>query len=195
MTDWEHHYTTRDTPWEKGVPHPALVEYLRTHPMPGRVLVPGCGYGHDVRAIAAAADEVVGFDIAAGAIEAARSHPEVGGESYVQGDLFALPVAWRGRFDWVFEHTCFCAIDPASRPDYVRSVTAALRPGGRLLAIFYLDPGLDPGETGPPFGISKEELDALFSPFFRLEKEWTPPATFPGREGGELCRLLLRQES
>lgn len=191
-TDWENRYRTGDMPWEKGAPHPALVAFLKINPVRGCVLVPGCGSGHDVRALAATADEVVGLDIAPSAIARAKAQPAVGGERFVLGDLFALPKSLRGAFDVVFEHTCFCAIDPAQRADYVAAVASALKPGGHLLAVFYLDPGLDPGETGPPFGVTRAELDGLFSPRFTLLREWTPPATYPGREGRETCRLLQK---
>jgi SAM-dependent methyltransferase len=188
--EWDERYRTGETPWEKGKAHPALVEFVRLQSVYGRVLVPGCGHGHDVRALAASADEVIGLDIAEGAIEAANSYPVVGGETFVLGDLFDLPARLRHRFDWVFEHTCFCAINPDLRPDYVRAVCGALLPGGHVLAIFFLSPEMDPGESGPPFGTTAAELDALFAPYFTLVGEWEPSATYPGREGRELCRLL-----
>ena len=189
-TDWEQRYVEGNMPWEKGAAHPALIEFLKGTPIHGRVLVPGCGTGHDVRALAATADEVTGLDIAPSAIARAKAQPTVGGERYMRGDLFALPPSLRGAFDVVFEHTCFCAIPTERREDYVSAVAFALAPGGLLLAVFYLDPGLDPGESGPPFGIVRSELDALFGPRFKLVREWPPPATYPGRESRETCRLL-----
>src|ERR1700759_5522116 len=108
-TDWEDHYRRKETPWEKGEASPGLVDFLKTDPVRGRVLVPGCGFGHDVRALAATADEVVGIDIAPSALSAARKIPSVGGERYELANLFSLPKALRGNFDWVWEHTCFCA--------------------------------------------------------------------------------------
>jgi len=191
--EWQQRYETQDTPWEKGVPHPGLVDFLRRQPIHGRVLVPGCGTGHDVRAVAATADEVVGLDIAPAAIAAAKAHPEIGGERYVVGDLFALPASMRGAFDCVVEHTCFCAIPLERRADYAHAVAGALEPGGHLLAIFFLNPDMDPGESGPPFGVSTSELDNLFGPAFELLGEWPPTATYPGREGRELCRLYRRK--
>jgi methyl halide transferase len=192
-TDWDERYRTGDMPWEKGAAHPALMEFLKSNPVRGRVLVPGCGLGHDVRALAATADEVVGLDIAPAAVKRAKAHPSVGGERYILGDLFNLPPALRGSFDLVFEHTCFCAIDPSRRADYVSAVSTALQADGQLLAIFYLDPGLDPGETGPPFGVTREELDAWFGPQFTVIKEWSPSVTYPGREARETCCLLKRK--
>jgi methyl halide transferase len=189
-TDWEDHYQRQETPWEKGEASPGLMDYLRREPVRGRVLVPGCGFGHDVRALAATADEVVGIDLAPSAVAAARKFPQVGGERYEVADLFALPKAWRGSFDWVWEHTCFCAIDREMRAAYVEVVAGALQPGGHLLAIFYLDPGHDSPEEGPPFGVSTGELDALFGARFALVKEWLPSKAYPGREGREWIRVL-----
>jgi SAM-dependent methyltransferase len=189
-TDWENRYLTHDTPWEKGAPSPGLVDFLAEHPVTGRVLVPGCGFGHDVRALAVGGGEIIGLDLAPSAIAGAERYARAGRERYERGDLLALPPPLRGSCEWVWEHTCFCAIDPAQRPAYVESIAGALAPGGRLLAIFYLDPGNDHPDEGPPFGVSIAELDRLFLPRFRLDREWLPARAYPGREGREWMRLM-----
>jgi SAM-dependent methyltransferase len=189
--DWESRYQTGDMPWEKGAPSPALVEYLAANPPPaGAILVPGCGLGHDARAISRPDNEVTGIDIAPSAVRAAQAFPKTGRENYLLADLFDLPPELRDRFDWVWEHTCFCAIDPAMRAQYVRGVAAALKPGGRLLAVFYLDPGN--GIDGPPHGVTLAELDTPFSGTFALVREWLPTAAYPGREGREWMRLAVK---
>ncbi len=187
-TDWEAHYQSGDTPWEKGAASPALLEALARVSLRGRILVPGCGLGHDARALAAAGAEVVGIDIAPSAIAAARANPGVAKERYELADLFALPAAMRSAFDWVWEHTCYCALPPAQRSDYVRAVAGALRPGGELLGVFYLDPGQPLPTDGPPFETTLSELDARFSPHFTLIEEWLPTKAYPGREGREWMR-------
>lgn len=192
-TDWEDHYRRGEMPWEKGAPSPGLVDYLAKDPVHGRVLVPGCGLGHDVRALARTADEVVGIDIAPSAVATAGTFPSSGRERYELQDLFALPESWRGTFDWVWEHTCFCAIPLARRPAYVDAIFDALRPGGHLLAIFYLDPGNSSRDEGPPFEVSIAELDRLFLPKFTLVREWLPERAYLGREGREWMRVLARR--
>jgi SAM-dependent methyltransferase len=187
---WEELYLKGETPWEKGAPSPGLVDFLAAEPVRGRVLVPGCGFGHDARALAATAEEVIGLDLAPSAIAGARRHPTVGCERYLEGDFFALPAELSGAFDWVFEHTCFCAIQPAQRPAYVEAAAGALRPGGRLLAVFYLDPGNESPDEGPPFEVSIAELDRLFLPRFTLVREWLPARAYPGREGREWMRIM-----
>ena len=197
--NWEQRYRTGDTPWEKGAPAPPLLEWIERHgPLRGNILVPGCGSGHDVRAIAAAsqAAQVVGMDIAPSALDQARRFSIASQETYQLANLFDLPAVLIGRFDWVFEHTCFCAIDPQQRPDYVRAIVRALLPKGFLLAIFFLnpwDPGEAPEEGGPPFGVTREDLDQLFAAHFDLVEELYPSAAFPGREGGEIIRLLRKR--
>ncbi len=186
--DWEARWQAGDTPWDKGTAAPPLVDWLARHPVSGRVLVPGCGSGHDVRALAAAGADVLGLDLSPTALAHAASFPPVAGERYRLENLFTLPPELHGTFDAVFEHTCFCAIDPARRADYVAAVHAALRPGGHLLAIFYLDPGPEPG---PPHGVTPAELDALFAGF-HLEHQETPARAFAGRERRERLRLLHR---
>jgi methyl halide transferase len=197
--DWEQRYQTGDTPWEKGAAAPPLLEWLGSRgALHGKVLVPGCGTGHDVRAIAAASPtaQVVGLDIAASALVEARRFPSGGRETYQLGDLFDLPIELTNWFEWVFEHTCFCVIEPRYRPDYVHAITRALLPEGALLAIFFLNPW-DPGETpeggGPPFAVTREELDRLFGSRFELLEEFKPRTAYPGREGREIVRLLRKK--
>ena len=84
-------------------------------------------------------------------------------------------------FDWVFEHTLFCAIQPHERDAYVRAVLRWLKPRGHYLAVNYLIPDRD----GPPFGTTREELWQRFSPHFELLEEWVP-RSYPNRTGLEL---------
>src|SRR5688572_14302826 len=103
-------------PWEKGAPSPGLVDFLAAHPeLPrGTVCVPGCGTGHDVRAWGQAGFEAHGFDVAPSAIRLSREKSEgLQNVHYELADFLsdAPPI----QFDWVLEHTLYCAIDPARR--------------------------------------------------------------------------------
>jgi len=190
--DWQTRYERNDTPWDKGIASPALTTFLEKNRIEGRVLVPGCGRGHEVRELGMQPHtSVAGLDLSATAITQARelaAQAKFPGEiSFVEGDFFNLPANLRNSFDWLVEHTCFCAIEPSQRPDYVLAAAAALRPGGKIFGIFYLNPGV---ENGPPFAVSKEELSELFDPHFSLAEEWVPEESFPGRENRELVRIM-----
>jgi SAM-dependent methyltransferase len=182
-TDWDARYQANDMPWEKGEPSPGLVDWLAAHPgLPrGTVLVPGCGTGHDVRAWAKAGFEAVGCDLAPSAIRLSRERTEEAGlkADFFRGD-FLVDMPDR-QYDWVFEHTLFCAINPQRRDEYVQAVLRWLKPQGQLLAVHYLIPDTE----GPPFGTTRAELMARFSPHFELLEEWVP-RSYPNRTGLEL---------
>ncbi|MEO6184630.1 MAG: methyltransferase domain-containing protein, partial [Verrucomicrobiota bacterium] len=181
-TDWELRYQTKDMPWEKGEPSPGLVDFLAAHSelKRGTVLVPGCGTGHDVRAWAKAGFKVTGYDIAPSAIEICDEKTKEAGltATLVPGDF--LNENPTQRFDWIFEHTLFCAIAPEQRDDYVQSVLRWLNPSGYYLAVNYLIPDKD----GPPFGTTREEQLERFSPHFDLKEEWVP-RSYENRTGLE----------
>jgi SAM-dependent methyltransferase len=160
----------------------------------GPVLVPGCGSGHDVRALADAGVSAHGLDLSPTAVERARAISNSGPLSYEAGDF--LDPAWReGRsFAAIWEHTCFCAIQPEQRRAYAEAAAALLPPGGVLAGVFYLTPH-DPGEdedSGPPFKVSVEELDETFAPWFERIDGWVPERAYPGREGREWIGIFRR---
>jgi cyclopropane fatty-acyl-phospholipid synthase-like methyltransferase len=179
---WESRYQTRDMPWEKGAPSPGLGDFLSAHAelSRGQVCVPGCGTGHDVRAWASEGFKVSGFDIAPSAVRLASEATRQAGlkaEFHLSDFLTDHPPA---QFDWVFEHTLFCAIQPAQREDYGKALLRWLKPEGNYLAVNYLIPDTD----GPPFGTTREEIWNRFSPDFELIQEWVP-RSYPNRVGLE----------
>jgi len=191
--DWQAAYLAGETPWDKGIAHPALVAWLKNNRLAGRVLVPGCGAGHDVRAIASDPDaEVIGLDIAPGARQVAESFARTGRERYATGDFLSGEEVPAGSMDALFEHTCFCAILPEQRREYARAAAAALRPGGIFLAIFYRNPGHG-GEDGPPFGCSNTGLEELFGREFEVLGDTEGIETFEGREFREVLRVMRRR--
>ncbi len=192
-THWNQCYAEANTPWDKGLPSPALVQALQKHPVKGRVLAPGCGAGHDAAFVASLGCDVTGLDIAPLAIERAKAaHPELPEQTWLLGSLFDLPATHAGQFDAVVEHTCLCALHPRQRKDYRDAVHALLKPGGLLIGVWFINPELDPGETGPPFPLPVEELDALFAEGFEVIDDYAPEVGFEGRIGRERVRVLKR---
>jgi methyl halide transferase len=190
-TDWEALYQAGDTRWEKGEPSPGLVDFLAAHAeLPsGTVLVPGCGTGHDVRAWATAGFSATGFDIASSAIRLSEEKTRVANLNarFVLSDfLSAEPFE---PFDYVFEHTLFCAINPTRRDDYVNALLRWLKPRGQFVAVHYMLRG---NETEPPYGVSQEELIERFAPHFELKRGYVP-RSYPNRTGLELLLWWQRK--
>jgi SAM-dependent methyltransferase len=191
--EWDARYVAGDTPWDKGAAHPALLARLKKMPIAGRVLVPGCGAGHDVRAIAAGgAAFVLGLDVAPSALNLARSFPKAGNEFYQEGDFLTGNAVPAGSFDILFEHTCLCAIPPERRADYVRAAATALRDGGFLLAVFFTNPD-NPNLHSPPFRCDLGEMTLLFSKNFEMLETRAAIPTYGEREGRETLCLLRKK--
>ncbi|MEZ5384974.1 MAG: methyltransferase domain-containing protein [Prosthecobacter sp.] len=191
ITDWDQAYQENFTPWDKGVPSPPLAEWAARNTLPGRVLVPGCGVGHDVAHLISLGIDATGLDISPTAISRARACYPQHATKFVEADLFAF----EGQFDAVVEHTCLCALPPEWRVKYRDAVASLVKPGGLLVGVFFINPQMDPGETGPPFGISTDELSALFDEHFEMIESYVPQTAFPGREGRECVRVMRRTNS
>jgi len=187
---WEGRYESKDMPWEKGAPSPGLEDFLAENKkLPGStVCIPGCGLGHDVRVWARAGFEAFGFDIAPSAIALAERLTRAARlkAKFEQRDFLQDPPLF--RFDWLFEHTLFCAIQPEERDAYVKAVLRWLKPNGRYLAVNYMIPDKD----GPPFGTKRPELWKRFSPHFELVREWVPRSC-PNRTGLQLMLWWKRK--
>jgi hypothetical protein len=102
--------------------------------------------------------------------------------AFEQRDIFTLGREAAHAFDGVWEYTCFCAIDPGRRDEYVRTVAAIVKPGGWLLACFF---PLRAVNAGPPFPVSRAELRRRFAPAFRFERAQPPLRSVRGRQGRE----------
>lgn len=179
---WENLYQAGDLRWDKGAPSPGLVDFLATHPdLPGEtVCVPGGGTGHDAGEWARAGFRVYGYDIAPSAVQLSRQRAQAQGwhAEFRLADFLRDEPPF--QFDWLFEHTLFCAIQPGERELYLQAVCRWLKPGGNYLAINYLIPDTD----GPPFGTTRDELVRRFSPHFELQFDEVP-RSYPNRIGLE----------
>jgi cyclopropane fatty-acyl-phospholipid synthase-like methyltransferase len=189
-TPWEQRYQSGDTPWEKGEGSPGLDDFLTQHPeLPrGSVLVPGCGTGHDVRTWARQGFTATGLDLAPSAIRLAEERTRQASLSATFRLANFLEPAPAGAYDWIFEHTLYCAINPADRDRYAQAAHAWLKPGGHLLAVHYMIDDRD----GPPFGCTQQELMQRFTPGFELIQGWIPRA-YPNRTGLELMLWWRRR--
>lgn len=195
MTDWESCYLEGTTPWDKGAPSPPLSAWLQSHDLKtGRALVPGCGVGHDVIRLRAAGLDAIGVDLSPTAIQrAAQTYPEQA-QHFHLSDLFALPSSWDSSFDYIFEHTCLCALPPDLRGAYEKTAHQLLKPGAQLVGVWFINPDMDPGESGPPFAISLADLSELFPPSrWEVKEDFTPAAAYEGRAGRERLRVLQKK--
>jgi len=153
---WEGKYHNNETGWDRGGHSPALTKWLETLE-PCRILVPGCGRGHEVIELARCGFDVTAVDIATPAIEHMQIELDKEGltATLIHGDLFNLDL---DPFDAIYEQTCLCAIQPSQWSAYEQWLHATLKPGGQLLALFMQTNA----EGGPPFHCDLSDMRPLF---------------------------------
>ncbi len=186
---WNSRYRSGKTPWDFGGVPAALQAYLRRGPQGtrpvarGRVLIPGCGSGYEIKAFAAAGYDVIAIDIASAAVERAR---QVVGPALARhiiiGDFFQHDFA-AASFDVIYERTFLCAFLPDRRPAYRDRIATLLKDHGFLVGYFFhQNPGL---EEGPPFGFAPGTADGFFAHHFLLEKDESVSDSLPVFAGCE----------
>ena len=182
---WEQRYQNRTTRWDLGQPAPAFVTLLDAAdaPPPGKAIFLGTGRGHDALFFAARGFEVLGVDFAPSAITAARSAAQTRGLSaeFTQRDIFELTPEFAHQFDYVVEHTCFCAIDPDLRSRYVKLVKDLLLPTGEFIGLFFTHQR--PG--GPPYGSTPGQIRQHFNSDFQIQTLMPVSNSVPSRQGAE----------
>lgn len=181
---WEQRYQEKSDKWDLAQAAPPLINLVESAALTiGKVAVIGCGRGHDALLFAKDGFDVTGFDFSTTAIaDAATQANEMGlTTQFLQRDIFELDREFLGEFDYVVEHTCFCAIAPSQREDYVKLVHSILKPQGELIALFWAHNRA----SGPPFGSSLEEIDKLFSQRFNTSVISPAINSIQSRQGEE----------
>lgn len=175
MEHWRTRWIEGRTGWDLGGPHPHLERLLQeAHDWgllrePARILEPGAGRAHNGAALARRGNHVTAFDLVPEAMDAARQlYAGVSGLNLVVADVFALPEAWFGVFDAVFDRAMLCALPPTLRGAYVRAMFDVLVPGGVFLSLPFTVVDYPDGGSGPPFAVPMPELEQLLSPGFAL---------------------------
>lgn len=150
-------------PWDQGTPSRFLTGWAATRALRGaghRALVVGCGLGDDAEFIAGLGFQTLAFDIAPGAIAAARRRHPRSAVRYQAGDLLHPPSAWHQAFDLVVESMTLQALPDPPRRDAIAALGDLVAPQGTLIAIAR---AREPGQPvhGPPWALTRAEIDAL----------------------------------
>lgn len=160
----------------------------------GRVAVLGCGRGYDAMLFADRGFDTIGFDFAPLAITEAITLAQTTSNSaqFLQRDIFDLADEFSSYFDYVIEHTCFCAIDPKQRHNYVQIVQQILQPHGELIGVFFTHDRTG----GSPFGVTPTQIKQYFEPKFEIISLVPVINSVPERQGEEhLGRFRVKEWS
>ncbi len=198
---WEERFGTGTTPWDRGQASPQLARWIDSGELaPCPILVPGCGSGYEVAALAQAGFEVTGLDYAPAAVARTRERiaalaPEARARArVVQADALAWQPA--APFDAIYEQTCLCALYPDLWVDYAAQLHRWLRPGAKLFALFMqaLRAGASEGRIeGPPYHCDVNAMRALLpAPAWHWPKP--PFERVPHPAGVAELAVILRRD-
>ncbi|MFC6566303.1 class I SAM-dependent methyltransferase [Actinoplanes utahensis] len=168
------------------MPEPSA--HLRALDLPAgegrRALVVGCGPGRDAEHLAALGYRTTAFDISATAIDLARERHPGTPVDYVVADLLDPPAAWRHAFDLVLESNNVQALPREIRAAAIGAVGAFVAPGGTLIVLAAATTRLDSDGSGPPWPLTRTEIDAFATDGLRLlsvSQVAAPATTLPTR--------------
>ncbi len=151
-------------PWGDGAPNPGLLEFWQKHPFETagkRALVIGSGLGDDSEQLAAWRFKTTAFDISKTAIAATKKRYPNSKVEYVVADLFDPPASWLRAFDFVLEIYTVQAFTGDLRARAIAKIAEFVAPGGRLLAIARGRGEGEPEVQGPPWPLTREEIDGF----------------------------------
>jgi len=160
---WNQRYASAETPWVVHKIPAMLRSFLKRIRTRGRVLIPGCGTDHGaIKAFADAGFEVTAIDFSPVALAEMKKALGNFDGKILRADFFKSDFG--RRFDLVYERTFLCAMHPRRWAEYAKRVSELLRPGGKLIGIFFY--GTEPGP--PPYPINKRQAAEIFGKYFRL---------------------------
>ncbi|GAA94124.1 uncharacterized protein L969DRAFT_86229 [Mixia osmundae IAM 14324] len=199
---WDKAWQAGSTPWDNNDIQPGLSELLEELPIgktlgqPGKTaIIPGCGRGYDVAAIAARYEmDCVGLDISPTAVEAAKvwyaAQPNLSDRVRFQcGNFFDFEVP-DDKFALAYEYTFLCALPPSMRKAWGQRFSEIMAPGGHLIALVFPMDGDRAG--GPPYSVDLDLFDELLPDFEKIHQS-APSHPAPGRERREMITVWKRK--
>ncbi len=190
---WEKRYQSDDTGWDLGGPTPIFDNWIQFQEDSLSICILGAGNGWDAINFAEKGHNVTAVDFAESAIVNMNTLAQERGIqiNLIHSDIFDLCKLFNHTFDIVLEYTCFCAINPARRTDYVRMTNQILKPDGKLVALLFpIDKDIN--DDGPPFVVDLDSTISLFSKYFILDRKEIPSLSIERRNGREVFVIFKK---
>jgi SAM-dependent methyltransferase len=186
---WSNRYKNNTAAWDTGTITPPLKEYFeQLTNKDSSILIPGCGNSYEAGYLLEKGfTNITLIDIST----TLCTNLEQKFEKYLSAQLRVICTDFfdhSGAYDLVIEQTFFCALAPGWRNKYVQCIHRLLKPGGKLVGLFFNRAF----EGGPPFGGNEAEYRQLFQQFFeKIEMESCYNSIEP-RKNAELFVKLVK---
>jgi SAM-dependent methyltransferase len=167
LISWEDAYKTIP-PWDIGRPQPEIVELVRAGELnESKTLDVGCGTGENALFLAENGFSVVGIDLSTLAIATAKAKAvkRKVKVDFQLGNALASDFK-NGQFDNAVDSGLFHTFNDNERISFAREIARVLAIDGKYFMLCFSDK--EPTNWGGPRRVTKEEIEATFSPFFYI---------------------------
>jgi len=186
---WELLYEEGKDEWDLGEATPALLDFFEHPSCPkiGNVLVPAAGRGWDAEAWAKRGYNVVAVDFCSSAFDALEKLSENNiNLTALNTDMFLLNQRNKkkcgSQFDIIYDYFGFNSVHPGRRDECIEMWLNMLKNDGLLIG-FFCPLGDEKYGEGPPYSISREELEARFNGMLDIKEKIVPKKSAVERSG------------
>lgn len=190
---WSKRYKEDRTGWDIGYPSTPLKTYfdqLEINDL--SILIPGAGNAYEAEYLFHLGFQNVHIlDISSTPLQAFQKRvPHFPKAQLLHANFFEF----EGQFDLIIEQTFFCSFlpTPENRKQYATQMAQLLKPGGKLVGVWFDFPLAGDVEKRP-FGGSKEEYLSYFEPHFNIKTFEKAYNSIPPRQGNELFGIFLKE--
>lgn len=192
---WDNQYKNNEVSWDMKSATPAFIELLQNTIVfdkdKGDILVAGSGKGYDAVEAAKNGFSVTALDISTNAADFAKQLAEKENVKLkiLVRNIFLLTDEYKCKYDFIYDYTTYCAINPERREEYIKTLYKLLKPGGKVVAILF---PVEKREGGPPFEINSIETYKLFSKYFILQYFSKKLKSIKPRAGREVLHVYKK---
>ena len=191
---WDELYISQNDNWSINNPSPVFVHLIEKSDLlkKGKILILGCGKGHDAIYAAKNGFTVVGVDFSEEAIgysnlAALNENYEI---EFLCADFFELNTKFTNYFDYIFEYVSFCAVEPSRVNELLKKCAEYLKPNGKLITQLF---PIDNRSDGPPYAIDKNAFYTESKKYFQLEYYSKNIDSIKPRKGNEILLIFKKK--
>jgi SAM-dependent methyltransferase len=183
---WDERFERNFTPWDKGGVPQALRDFAAAS-APLVTLIPGCGSAYELAFLAQQGWDATAIDFSPAAVAQGKLAAGAHAARVVEADFFAWQPAT--PLQLIYERAFLCAMPRAMWPQVAARWAQLLAPGALLAGYFFFD------ETpkGPPFGISRAQLEQLLHTDFECIADDAVSDSIPVFAGKERWMVWRRR--
>jgi SAM-dependent methyltransferase len=182
---WDERFERNFTPWDQGGVPQALRDFAAAH-APLVTLIPGCGAAYELVWLAEQGWDATAIDFSPAAVALGKALAGPHADRVSEADFFQWQPA--RPLQLIYERAFLCAMPRAMWPQVAARWAELLAPGALLAGYFFFDDA----PKGPPFGISRAQLDALLGADFSCIADQPVSGSIPVFAGKERWMVWRR---